>query len=469
MVFSSVTFLCFFLPVVITLHTLFRSIKIRNILLVTASLFFYAWGEPIWVLLLMVSSTLDYVCARVMEAHPSSWKRKAARWVSLCGNIGVLIAFKYTGFIVANLNDAFGLGLPVPSFSLPLGISFYTFQTLSYSINVYKGRMKCQRNYIKYLAYVTMFPQLVAGPIVYYGDIAQSLDDRSVTAADIYRGFSRFIIGLSKKILLANLCGEAITLLPVSGGGQPLSFAGSWLLIVLFALQIFFDFSGYSDMAIGLGRMVGFDFLENFEYPYISKSISEFWRRWHMSLGAFFREYVYIPLGGNRVNRLRLVFNLMVVWALTGLWHGASWNFVVWGAYYGVLIILERLFLGSLLEKLPNIISTLWTLLLVLLGWSLFYYDSLSAGLHHIGAMLGITSVGVTDPATVFVFKENAVLLLVAVLCCLPWKKWFEKWFAGKFLSSDYILKPVILSVLLLISVSFLIGQSFNPFLYFRF
>ncbi|MDR0468638.1 MAG: MBOAT family protein [Peptococcaceae bacterium] len=471
MVFSSLTFLCFFLTIVFALYLVSPDLRVRNGVLLVFSLLFYAWGEPIWVLGMVFTTVVNFVCALAIAHTEGSGRRKLLVFIAVAVSLAFLLYFKYAAFLVNSVTGILGISFRLPAQRLPIGISFYTFQAITYTVDVYRGRAKAQGNPLLVLLFICFFPQLIAGPIVQYGDIAERLNERSSPSSEAYQGFVRFIIGLSKKVLLANMCGEALNLLPVAGGGKPLSLLGSWLSMTLFALQIYFDFSGYSDMGIGMGRMFGFRFLENFNYPYISKSISEFWQRWHMSLGAFFRDYVYIPLGGNRVSKRRLALNLMAVWMLTGLWHGASWNFVAWGAYYGVLIILERLVLERLAGKIPGALRVAGTLILVLFGWALFYYESLPAGLAHIGAMLGFSGGGLADPVTAYVFKHNVVLILASIVCCLPWIKWSKE---GKHLSLDHdavgiLVQPALMSALLLLSVLFLVGQSFNPFLYFRF
>ena len=471
MVFSSLTFLCFFFPVVVILHTIFRDIRVRNGVLLVFSIVFYAWGEPLWALGMIFTTGVNYACSLILERTVNSGRRKLLVFIACAVSLAFLVYFKYAAFIVNSLTGLFGREYTMAAGRLPIGISFYTFQAITYTVDVYRGRSQAKKNPLLALLYISFFPQLIAGPIVQYGDVAERLSARSASVRDVYKGMSRFVVGLSKKVLLANLCGEAITQLPAAGGGSPLSVLGSWLLMILFALQIYFDFSGYSDMAIGMGRMFGFSFPENFNYPYISKSITEFWRRWHMSLGAFFREYVYIPLGGNKASKLRVALNLMIVWALTGLWHGAGWNFLVWGAYYGALIIAERFILARVLERTPGILRVAVTLILVLFGWSLFYYDSLSAGIRHIGAMVGIGGGGVIDPASVYVFKNSAVLMLASVFCCLPWTKMKTE---GNHMPTvidraGSFLRPAFVSGLLVLSMLFLVGQSFNPFLYFRF
>ncbi len=363
MVFSSLVFLCIFLPVNLFLYFIIKNRTWRNWLLIISSLFFYAWGEPVWITAMIFSTLFDYFNALMIEKYHGTNKAKAFVALSVIGNLLLLGAFKYSGFFVENINALFGLSLNVPRISLPIGISFYTFQTISYVVDVYRGEVGAQRSFFKLLLFVSLFHQLVAGPIVRYSDIAAEIEHREVTATGFSEGVNRFIIGLGKKVLIANTAGE-LSLSFLGTDYEKLPVAGAWLGILLYAFQIYFDFSGYSDMAIGLGRMYGFTYKENFNYPYISKSATEFWRRWHISLGSFFRDYLYIPLGGNRRNHAR---NLFIVWFLTGMWHGASWNFIIWGLYYFVLVFAEKLFLKKLLDRIPAFFSRLYLLLIVLI------------------------------------------------------------------------------------------------------
>ncbi len=400
MVFSSLFFLCVFLPLNLALYYVVKNRAFRNWLLVISSLIFYAWGEPVWVALLVFSTLFDYFNALVVERNRDNWKGRAALAVSIAGNLLILGFFKYAGFIADNLNRLLGTELQIAAFGLPIGISFYTFQTISYVVDVYRGETEAQPSFLKLLLFVSLFHQLVAGPIVRYKDIAAEIEHRVETPEQFHDGVSRFIVGLGKKVLIANTAGNICeSFLGVDYARLPVT--GAWLGIFLFALQIYFDFSGYSDMAIGLGRMFGFTYKENFNYPYISRSATEFWRRWHISLGSFFRDYVYIPLGGNRRH---YIGNLFVVWSLTGLWHGASWNFVLWGLYYFVLIVLEKKFLLQVFAKLPAIVSRLYLWTAVLVGWVLFYHVDLGEALEFLGIMFGIKASAFSGP-------EVAILL----------------------------------------------------------
>ena len=464
LVFSSLYFLTLFLPLNLALYYTLKSRTMRNWLLILSSLFFYAWGEPVWVTLLVFSTLFDYFNAGVAGRHRGSWKGKAAVALSVAGNLLILGFFKYSGFIAGNLNGLLGTNLQATAFGLPIGISFYTFQTISYVVDVYRGEVEAQRSFFKLLLFVSLFHQLVAGPIVRYREIAGAIDHRVETPAQFNSGVSRFIMGLGKKVLLANTAGQLCenflgtdyTRLPVTG---------AWLGIALFALQIYFDFSGYSDMAIGLGKMFGFTYKENFNYPYISRSATEFWRRWHISLGSFFRDYVYIPLGGNRKRHLA---NLFVVWVLTGLWHGASWNFVLWGLYYFLLILLEKTFLLRVFEKLPALLSRLYLWAAVLVGWVFFYHLNLDEALQFLAVMLGIKACAFTGPEVAIHFLNNALFLVIAVLGCTPAANYLVERCGGSPALSR-ALRPLANIIVLLLSIIFLVGQSYNPFLYFRF
>ena len=350
MVFSSLTFLCLFLPIVIGLHTLVKNTRARNAILLIASLLFYAWGEPVWILAMIFSTLVNYVSARVIAGAQSQRASKAALIIGVLISLSSLVFFKYSAFLVNSVCALAGSSFRMTAPKLPIGISFYTFQIITYTVDVYRGEARLQKNPFWLLLYVSLIPQLIAGPIVRFKQVAEAIEDREVTRAGFGEGFFRFCLGLGKKVLLANLCGEVLATLPT---GAEMSCLSGWLSAILFSFQIFFDFSGYSEMAIGLGRMLGFRFAENFDAPFISKSVSEFWRRWHISLGTFFREYVYIPLGGNRVGTGRWIFNMIVVWGLTGIWHGASWNYLLWGLYSGFFLILERLVLRRVLDKTP--------------------------------------------------------------------------------------------------------------------
>ena len=467
MVFANLLFIYLFLPLNILLYFLSKKIVWRNLVLVAFSFVFYAWGEPVWVMLLLFSASFDYMHGRMIERYRGTWLAKAAVVSSLVINLSLLGTFKYSGFFVRNLNAVLGTQFSVPSFALPIGISFYTFQTISYVIDVYRGDTKAQTNPVYYLLYLSMYHQLVAGPIVRYRDIDREICSRTTDAAAFSEGLTRFIFGLAKKVLIANTAGDLASQY-LDGDLAGLTVAGAWFGTLLFSLQIYYDFSGYSDMAIGLGRIFGFHYRENFNYPYISKSATEFWRRWHISLGSFFRDYVYIPLGGNRRHQY---LNLAIVWFLTGLWHGASWNFILWGLYFGALIALEKKFLHQALERIPAFFSHLYLLLLAALGWVLFYFTDMK----RLGQFLRILFGGAPlwDSRVEISIVNNLFWLLAAILFCAPIvksvKAFVSKWLNGNQLSVALICQTAVNVMLLTVSTAMLVGQSYNPFLYYRF
>ncbi len=443
MVFSSFSFLLAFLPVMLAVYFLVP-FRFRNGILFLGSLFFYAWGEPVYVLLMIFSTLVDYTHGFLAERWRGTRKGTAVLCSSVTVNLGLLGFFKYSGLA-----------------PLPIGISFYTFQTMSYTIDVYRGRTPVQKNLISFGAYVAMFPQLIAGPIVRYAEIQKELDERRIGMEDMSAGLDRFLLGLGKKVLLANSFGE---LWLHYSQGTAVSVLGAWLGILAFALQIYFDFSGYSDMAVGLGRMFGFTFPENFNYPYISRSITEFWRRWHMTLGGWFREYVYIPLGGSRRGRLLQLRNILVVWMLTGIWHGAGWNFLVWGLYFAVILIAEKVLLFNVLKKLPAAVSHLYALLAILGGWVIFAFDSLSGGVAWIGRMTGLSGGPVWSRGDLYELCSYGILLVVGILASTP---------LCRNLGRTIFCRPAWQTAGLLavgiLSFAGLAAGSYNPFLYFRF
>ncbi len=464
MVFSSLMFLCAFLPAVLLAYNISKSVTYKNIILVISSLVFYAWGEPVWVVLLLFSAAADYVHGLIIGRYRRS-RRGAARAAlvsSIVINIGILCVFKYSGFIIENINRFAGTAIAVPAVTLPIGISFYTFQTLSYTIDVYRGHAKAQSSFLAFLTYISMFPQLVAGPIVRYRDIYKSLHRRRVTADDFAVGCRKFVCGLCKKTLLANPAGNAADMLL---SGIQVTAMSSWLGAVFFTFQIYFDFSGYSDMAIGLGRMFGFKFKENFEHPYISRSITEFWRRWHISLSTFFRDYVYIPMGGNR---RRAVLNLLIVWMLTGLWHGASWNFVLWGLFYGIILVIEKYFIGGRLQKIPFPLCHIYTMLIVIFGWVIFYFTDLAEMKTYLLSMFGVDC-NLYDLVSVSALYQNLWLLIACFIASLPIAKLFYNHFSNTYPVMGTILESAVIIVGFALCFIALTGQTYNPFLYFRF
>lgn len=470
MVFSSLLFLFRFLPLVLGIYFLAPK-KFRNLVLFLFSLIFYAWGEPVYVFLILASTVVDYIAGRCVDHFKSTGKinkAKIAVAASVVINLSLLCFFKYTDFLIGIMDNLFSLDIDTLNIALPIGISFYTFQTMSYTIDVYRNDAKVQKNFITFGAYVSLFPQLIAGPIVRYQTVADQMENRKESLDDFFEGVKRFIIGLGKKALIANQVGALWS--QISGTQiAHLTTATAWLGAVSFTLQIYFDFSGYSDMAIGLGRMFGFHFLENFEHPYESKSITEFWRRWHISLGTWFREYVYIPLGGNRKGKIRQMRNIFIVWFLTGLWHGAAWNFVAWGLYFGVLLVLEKLFLGKFLQKLPAFVQHLYTMFLVVVSWVIFSWGDCADGMGYLKTMFGIEGCGGFDNTTLYLLLSFAVLLIIAVIGStrVPVKVWNclkEKSEVG-----SMVLTGIGVVVVLVISTAFLVNSSYNPFLYFRF
>lgn len=466
MVFSSTIFLCVYLPLVLLGYYICPK-KGRNLFLLIVSLVFYAWGEPKYVFLMIFSILVNYIFGRLMDKNRGRQKRmKLLLVLSVVIDLGLLSVFKYTDFIITNVNAIFGSSFDLLNIALPIGISFYTFQAMSYTIDVYRDDVRVQKNLIDFGMYITMFPQLIAGPIVRYADVQDQLAERSVTTADFSEGVMRFVVGLGKKVLLANQMGAVWSEIYALGGD--VSALMAWTGAIAYTFQIYFDFSGYSDMAIGLGRMFGFKFPENFRYPYQSVSITDFWRRWHITLSTWFKEYLYIPLGGNRCGLARQALNLLIVWSLTGFWHGAGWNFVMWGLYYFVILFIEKLFLLKALDKLPKLFRHVYALLLIVIGWVIFASDDVSVLLPYLGSMFGANgAVGGMDVYTLF---TKAVLI---VICCvasteLP-KRLFLSATGAMNEKAAFTIKSVMTIALLALSMILLIGDSYNPFLYFRF
>ena len=467
MVFSSLLFLFLYLPLVLGIYYV-TPLRWRNAFLLVVNLIFYGWGEPTYILLMIFTIVLDYFAGALVGRWKDQGRDGWARWavaVSLGLNLAILFFFKYWDLIAGTLR---GLGLdllPSLGLSLPIGISFYTFQTMTYPVDLYRGDAGVQKNLVNFGTFVTLFPQLIAGPILKYKELADQVDQRTYRVEQFAGGVHIFVIGLGKKVLLANNLGQlwdAYKALPT----EELTVLGAWLGVAAFSLQLYFDFSGYSDMAIGLGRMLGFEFLKNFDYPYISRSVTEFWRRWHISLGSWFREYVYIPMGGNRVSGERLCFNLLVVWGLTGLWHGASWNFLLWGLYFGVLLILEKAFLGRLLEKLPAAVQQIYTLFLVLVSWAIFAVEDFSHMGVYLRSMFGMAPGGLTNDNVWYYFTSFLPMLIIAAVASTPlvtklWKKLPVKAVKAAL--------PVVLLAGLVFSTAYLVDATYNPFLYFRF
>lgn len=489
MVFSNLFFIYLFLPLCIIFYFFSKSIYQGNIILLVFSLFFYAWGEPKYVLLLILEAFADYLLAKIIEKNAGTKKAKLALVCACAIDLGLLCVFKYLTFIIENIKNLTGFPESVIKLALPIGISFYTFQLLSYVVDVYRGEAEAQKKFSYVLLYAGLFHQCIAGPIVRYSDICHQLTDRSTNFVQISKGITRFAVGLGKKALLANACGSYADMVLLSDGAlsnaanaetnlavlQSRPVLGLWLGMIFYMLQIYLDFSAYSDMAIGMGQMMGFHYQENFDYPYCSKSVSEFWRRWHMSLGSFFKDYVYIPLGGNRKGSLRTVFNTFIVWFLTGLWHGASWNFVIWGLYFFAFIAAEKLFLGKLLERIPQIFSRIYLLAVVFFGWVLFRFRDLGMASAVFKGMFGLNGNGFTDFEINTLFKNIAFFLVIAVIAATPLFKNIGKLITQKAKTSPQIAifnvtrKIVVPVALLILSTVALVGDSYNPFLYFQF
>ena len=467
MLFSSIPFLFWFLPGVLILYAAAPE-ALKNTVLLLSSLFFYGWGEPRYVIWMMLAILMAYIFGLLIERYQSV--PKLARLflaLSVSSSLLMLGYFKYADFFIRNVNAVTGCSISLLNITLPIGISFYTFQILSYTVDVYRQDVKAQRNPIDLATYVALFPQLIAGPIVRYSDIAEQLKWRIHTMGKTAQGIRRFILGLGKKILIANLLGELCSIFRASDDKSVLFF---WLYAVAYTLHVYFDFSGYSDMAIGLGKLFGFDFLENFNYPFISKSITEFWRRWHMSLGTWFRDYVYIPLGGSRVSLPRHLFNIFLVWMLTGFWHGAAWNFVIWGLYFALLLILEKIWLLEILKK-SHVLNRIYVLTAVAISFVIFDATDMSQAFSYLKAMFGTGGYPLTSAASSYYFRSYFVVLMIALLGATPIPKSFcrriQQWKTGT--AVMLFAEPLALSALLLICTAFLVDGSFNPFLYFRF
>lgn len=465
MLFSSITFLYYFLPAVLLLHFIAPR-KLKNFVLLAASLVFYAWGEQRLVVLLGISLAVHYVSGIVIEKFRGKALSKIVLWASSLVSLGMICYYKYMDFFIDTINSVFRADIPLLKIALPIGISFYTFQLISYQIDVYRG-MDAEKNIIDFGTYISFFPQLIAGPIVRYCDISKELKDRRVTLAQFSEGTKRFVFGVAKKILIANTLGE---LTDIFRSSSDLSVLFFWMYAIAFSLYIYFDFSGYSDMAIGLSKMFGFEFPENFNYPFIAKNVTDFWRRWHISLGSWFRDYVYIPLGGSRCKWYRHIFNICVVWALTGLWHGASWNFVLWGLYYALLLIAEKFIFGRWLEK-TKILSHIYTILTFVIGFVIFNADTLPQIASDLGGMFGAGAYPLVSTEAVYYLRSYAVPLVVGIIFATPLfrnllKKADE---SNKFAPFMMIIEPVFIAALLLFATGSLVDGSFNPFLYFRF
>lgn len=486
MVFSSLTFLTCFFPIVLALYFVKGSIRWRNGVLLAASLVFYAWGEPIWIVAMLASTLVNWVCAGMI----SVCRGDAAKRGWMIAGVGfagaLLFVFKYTAFFANSFLSLFGAEARVAGLKLPIGISFYTFQIISYTVDVYRGETPAQRSFARLLLYVSCFPQLIAGPIVQYSDVAKQIGSRKTTAKDFTRGMQRFVVGLGKKVIFANICGLILRDLPLADAGA-MSFGGAWYAGFVYMLQVYFDFSGYSDMAIGIGRILGFTYKENFDYPFIAKDVSEYWHRWHISLSTWFRDYLLYPILRSRGMRrlsmkkserhgrmyyrnLATMIATTCVWAFTGLWHGANWNFIVWGLYFCVLQLLEKFALGKVREKLPAIARWTINLILIVVSFVIFYYTDMRLVTRHISAMLGVGSTGFIDARSRLVIRTYSFFPLLAFVCSMPIAPMLNRLGRGLLGSKAFeIVKSVALSACVALAVLFLVGQSYNPFIYFQF
>lgn len=472
MIFSNLVFLFVFLPIVLFLYFIAKNTW-KNYVLLIASLLFYAWGEPKYVFLMLFSIVINYIFGMLIDKYRNQLSlKKLFLTIALIGNILILGIFKYAGFVVDNMNQAFNLAIEVEPIPLPIGISFYTFQAMSYIIDVYRRDVKVQRNFIDLSLYISLFPQLMAGPIIRYNSIAEQLRKRIVDLDKFTEGIQRFIVGLAKKVLLANSFGEVADTVFASTPSE-ISVATAWIGIIAYSLQIYFDFSGYSDMAIGLAKMFGFDFPENFNFPYIARSVSEFWRRWHISLSSWFRDYIYIPLGGSRKGLPITIINLLIVWTITGFWHGASWTFMAWGFYFGILIVIERLGLLKVLEKLPRLLQHIYLLFLVMIGWVFFRADDFGYSAEYLKTMFGLNGTPLYDYQAMIFSNDYWIVFVIGILSSIPIIAWLKEHFVR--LNRDVVVtinsfvSPLIYMGLMVLCVVLLVNSTYNPFIYFRF
>ena len=468
MVFSSLTFLFYFLPALIVIYSLVPN-RFKNLVMIIASFVFYAWGEVRFIPIMLILSVVDFVFAKLMEKNRSNEKkRRMFMLVSVLCNLGVLIYFKYTNFIMGNLFELFGKKSPFVQIILPIGVSFNSFQSISYAIDVYRGTTSCEKKYYNYLAYTTLFPQIIAGPIVRYVTVENDLDDHLLTIDSFSTGMRRFTIGLGKKVLIANNVGLLWSQITEGTVGE-MSVLLYWIGITAYFFQIYFDFSGYSDMAIGLARIFGLSFDENFNYPYTAKSVTEFWRRWHITLGSWFRDYVYIPLGGNRISKLKHIRNLLIVWALTGFWHGASWNFIIWGLYFAIILIIEKYFFLNLLYKLPVFIRHLYTLLLVMVSWVIFYFENFEVVISYLKGMFGLNNMPLYNNQSLYYLLNYGLIFTLAAYFSTPH---FNKVLNSVEITTKrfvYVFATICYMFVFFGSVAYIVDSTYNPFLYFRF
>ena len=457
MLFSSLLFIFIFFPIFLLIYYLVP-FKLKNIILLIFSLIFYAWGEPKYIILLIIVTLLNYICGLIINKFDNQKIKKTIMITCVVLNLALLGYFKYTNFIIDNLNNL-GLNLNVLNIALPLGISFYIFQTMSYTIDLYRNKVTVEKNFLNFLTYVSMFPQLVAGPIVRYEEVTKELKSRKIDFHSFTEGLFIFLTGFFEKVLIANNVGHLHSL--IIGDISNISVLTAWLGIIAYALQIYFDFNGYSTMALGMGKMLGFNYPKNFNYPYIATSITDFWRRWHITLSSWFRDYVYIPLGGNRVKKLRWLINIMIVWSLTGIWHGASWNFALWGIYFGIILILEKLFIGKIIEKFPKAFKHIYALFFILIGWLIFFCDDLNLLYNYIPKIFA--NPNIIDNEFVFYIKNYMIFLISGIMFSIPIVNKIKKTKLIK------VLTGVLYIFLFIVCISQLCSDSYNPFLYFRF
>lgn len=470
MVFSSVVFLYIFLPIMLLVYFIVPK-KFKNAVMIIASLIFFAWGEIRYIFIMLILAVMDYFCGKKIDKYFDNKKKKRLYLgIDVGVNLLILFFFKYADFIISNINLITGFNIPLLNIPLPIGVSFNTFQSLSYIIDVYRGTVKCEKSFYNYLTYTTLFPQIIAGPIVRYETVDEELVDKKISMNNFTKGMKRFILGLGKKVLIANNVGKLWSIIE-SGSYITLSPALAWLGLVAFALQIYFDFSGYSDMAIGLANIFGMNFDENFNYPYISKSITEFWRRWHISLSSWFKDYVYIPLGGSRKGTLKLVRNILIVWFLTGIWHGAAYNFILWGLFIGVFLVIEKLWLSKYISKLPKFLRNIYVLFIIMISFIMFNAGSINEAFFNIKGLFGLNKEVFINNYTIYYLKSYLVVLIIAIFGATPlFKNIIEKLKKSKCLNKIInILEPIFLVILLLLVTAYLIDSSYNPFLYFRF
>lgn len=468
MVFSSVVFLYIFLPIMLLVYFIVPK-KFKNAVMIIASLIFFAWGEIRYIFIMLILAVMDYFCGKKIDKYFDNKKKKRLYLgIDVGVNLLILFFFKYADFIIPNINLITGFNIPLLNIPLPIGVSFNTFQSLSYIIDVYRGTVKCEKSFYNYLTYTTLFPQIIAGPIVRYETVDEELVDKKISMNNFTKGMKRFIIGLGKKVLIANNVGKLWSIIE-SGSYITLSPALAWLGLVAFALQIYFDFSGYSDMAIGLANIFGMNFDENFNYPYISKSITEFWRRWHITLSSWFKDYIYIPLGGNRKGLAKQIRNILIVWFLTGAWHGASWNFILWGLYFGVILILEKMFLLKFLEKIPAIFRHIYTIFLVLISWLIFAFEDLGKIGEYFKALFNFNYSYSYNSEGIYYLKNYAIIIIIGIILSTPIITKLLKKMETKNKLLPSLITSFIYIAIFIFSTSYLVSDSFNPFLYFRF